>query len=79
MADICLQSAQVEVSALGVAELYGARSTGGLLDAFLIDTVDEKSGVQIEKLGMSVFTQSIWMNNTTEAIDLAAATLATIK
>jgi LPPG:FO 2-phospho-L-lactate transferase len=35
-ADACLAAIGVECSAQGVAGLYGARSTGGLLDAFLV-------------------------------------------
>jgi LPPG:FO 2-phospho-L-lactate transferase len=41
MADACLAAIGVEVSAQGVAEHYGARLAGGLLDAWLIDEADE--------------------------------------
>lgn len=40
MADACLAALGVEVSAAGVAGLYGARETGGVLDGWLVDTVD---------------------------------------
>lgn len=40
MADACLPAIGVEVSAQGVGSHYGARSSGGLLDAWLIDEVD---------------------------------------
>lgn len=43
MADACLPAIGVEVSAQGVGAHYGARSTGGLLDAWLIDTADAAS------------------------------------
>ncbi len=41
MADACLPTIGVEVSAQGVAAHYGARSAGGLLDAWLVHTGDE--------------------------------------
>ncbi len=41
MADACLPAIGVEVSAQGVAEHYGARSVGGLLDGWLVHTGDE--------------------------------------
>lgn len=40
MADACLPAIGVDVSAQGVGAHYGARSAGGILDAWLIDTVD---------------------------------------
>ena len=38
MADRCLATLGVEVSANGVAALYGARSDHGLLDGWLVDS-----------------------------------------
>ena len=38
----------VEVSAAGVAEHYGARQAGGVLDGWLVDTVDEASVERVE-------------------------------
>jgi LPPG:FO 2-phospho-L-lactate transferase len=40
MADRCLPALGIEVSAEGVARHYGARSAGGLLDAWLVHTGD---------------------------------------
>jgi LPPG:FO 2-phospho-L-lactate transferase len=40
MADRCLAALDVECSAAGVGRLYGARSGGGILDAWLVDPVD---------------------------------------
>jgi LPPG:FO 2-phospho-L-lactate transferase len=40
MADACLLAIGVATSAAAVARHYGARSTGGLLDAWLVDDVD---------------------------------------
>ena len=41
MADACLAAIGVEVSAQAVAEHYGARLAGGLLDAWLVDEADD--------------------------------------
>ncbi|HEV7725944.1 MAG TPA: 2-phospho-L-lactate transferase CofD family protein, partial [Modestobacter sp.] len=43
MADRCLPVVGVEVSAQGVGRHYGARSDGGLLDAWLVQTGDAAS------------------------------------
>jgi LPPG:FO 2-phospho-L-lactate transferase len=45
MAEKCLPALGVEVSAAGVGAYYGARSDGGLLDGWLVDTAD--AGTQI--------------------------------
>ncbi|MEV6495232.1 2-phospho-L-lactate transferase, partial [Actinoplanes sp. NPDC051633] len=45
MADRCLETLGVEVSATGVGALYGARTEGGLLDGWLVDASDEGAGV----------------------------------
>ena len=44
MADVCLTAIGVETSALAVAAHYGARSAGGLLDAWLIAEEDAALG-----------------------------------
>ncbi|WP_174537880.1 2-phospho-L-lactate transferase [Micromonospora chalcea] len=45
MADRCLAVLGVECSAAGVAGLYGARSSGGLLDGWLVAPEDEDTAV----------------------------------
>jgi len=49
MADRCLPVLGIEVSAEGVGRHYGARSAGGLLDAWLVHTGDsaEIPGVEV--------------------------------
>jgi LPPG:FO 2-phospho-L-lactate transferase len=49
MADACLPAIGVEVSAEGVGRHYGARSAGGVLDAWLIHNTDvaEVAGVEV--------------------------------
>ena len=52
MADRCLPVIGVEVSAEGVGRHYGARSTGGLLDAWLVAPADGASipGVDVREV-----------------------------
>lgn len=51
MADACLKAIGVEVSAQAVAEHYGARLAGGLLDAWLVDEADQVvlPGVEVRR------------------------------
>ena len=52
MADACLPAIGVEVSAQGVGRHYGARSEGGLLDAWLVHETDsaEVPGVTVKRV-----------------------------
>jgi len=52
MAAQLLQAVGVEVSAAAVAELYGARSSGGVLDGWLVDEADAGSVERVEKAGI---------------------------
>jgi LPPG:FO 2-phospho-L-lactate transferase len=74
MADRCLQTLGVEVSASGVGGLYGARHDHGLLDGWLVDTRDEGATVP----GVSTRAVPLWMTDedatatmVAEALDLA--------
>src|SRR5262245_1433469 len=76
MADRCLDAIGAECSAAGVGALYGARSTGGVLDAWLVDPVDSAT----EVAGVRILTAPLWMNDeqTTQAIAGAALRAAGI-
>ncbi len=74
MADRCLETLGVEVSATGVGALYGARSERGLLDGWLVDSSDASADVP----GVTVRAVPLWMTDpsatakmVSEAIDLA--------
>jgi LPPG:FO 2-phospho-L-lactate transferase len=74
MADRCLATLGVEVSATGVGALYGARSHNGLLDGWLVDSSDAGADVP----GVTTRAVPLWMTDeaTTakmveQAIDLA--------
>jgi LPPG:FO 2-phospho-L-lactate transferase len=71
MADACLRSAGVEVSAEAVGRQYGARGGEGLLDAWLVDKADADTTVP----GVRVVALPLYMANPTEAAALAAAAL----
>ncbi|GIJ67069.1 2-phospho-L-lactate transferase [Virgisporangium ochraceum] len=74
MADRCLRAVGVACSAAGVGGLYGARSSGGLLDGWLVDTVD--AGTTVE--GLPVRAMPLWMRDdeATAAMVAAAVELA---
>jgi LPPG:FO 2-phospho-L-lactate transferase len=65
MADKCLSAIDVDVSAAGVGGLYGARSDGGLLDAWLVDDADAATRVP----GVAVQVGPLWMSD----VDATAA------
>jgi LPPG:FO 2-phospho-L-lactate transferase len=73
MADQCLRSAGIEISAEAVGRHYGARSApgDGLLDAWLVDTAD--AGTEVP--GVRVVPRPLLMPNPAEAATLAAAAL----
>jgi LPPG:FO 2-phospho-L-lactate transferase len=70
MADKCLAALEVECSAAGVGGLYGGRRSGGLLDAWLVDSVDAATTVD----GATVRVAPLWMTDepATEAMVRAA-------
>jgi LPPG:FO 2-phospho-L-lactate transferase len=74
MADRCLATLGVEVSAAGVGGLYGARTGAGLLDGWLVD--DSDAGVQIP--GVATRAVPLWMKDedATAAMVAAAVDLA---
>lgn len=73
MADQCLRSAGIEVSAEAVGRHYGARGEGGagLLDAWLVDTADASAQIP----GMRVIALPLLMPTPVEATALASAAL----
>ncbi|MGK5681000.1 2-phospho-L-lactate transferase [Actinoplanes sp. URMC 104] len=59
MADKCLATLGVEVTAAGVGGLYGARSGDGLLDGWLVDTSDAAT----EVAGVPTRAVPLWMSS----------------
>jgi LPPG:FO 2-phospho-L-lactate transferase len=65
----------VEVSAAGVAEHYGARAAGGVLDGWLVDTADEKAVERVTAAGIRCRAVPLWMTDHDATADMVAAAL----
>lgn len=76
MADVCLRVAGVECSAAGVAGHYGARTRGGLLDAWLIAEEDAGAAAEIAAFGIATEAKPLWMRGDALTRALAADALA---
>ncbi|WP_262106545.1 2-phospho-L-lactate transferase [Arthrobacter sp. Marseille-P9274] len=78
MADQCLAVIGVTSSAAAVGLHYGARSAGGLLDGWLVDTADEAALAPLRDAGIHSVATPLWMTDTplTAAIVSEALALA---
>lgn len=78
MADACLSAIGVETSAAGVALHYGARSLGGVIDSWLVDTVDSDTVEVLTAAGIPTRAIPLLMSDieVTGAIAREALTLA---
>ena len=75
MADACLRASGIETTAAAVAEHYGARSSGGLLDGWLVDTSDAASTPVIEQAGITARAIPLLMTDLDSTAAMAAETL----
>ena len=76
MADACLSAIGVETTAQAVARHYGARSDGGLLDGWLVDTVDAGvtvPGVEVRAVPLLMTDLDATAAMARAALDLAGA------
>jgi LPPG:FO 2-phospho-L-lactate transferase len=71
MADKCLAALDVPCTAAGVGGLYGARSAGGILDAWLVDTAD--AGTEV--VGVRVRACPLWMSDESATLAIVRAAL----
>ncbi len=78
MADQLLDGLGIEGSAAGVARHLGARSGGGLLDGWLVDTEDAGEVEQVESAGIAGRSVPLYMRDpaTTRQLALDALSLA---
>ena len=76
MADACLTAIGVETSASAVALHYGARSRGGLLDAWLVDETDAAALPALDAAGITARAVPLWMRDPATSAQLAADALA---
>jgi LPPG:FO 2-phospho-L-lactate transferase len=75
MADACLQAIGVATAADAVALHYGARRSGGLLDGWLIDSVDAATLERIASTGIRSVARPLWMTSSTASGVIAADAL----
>ena len=75
MAEQLLSAVGVEVSAAGVAEHYGARSRGGILDGWLVDESDAALVPRIEAAGIPCAAVPLLMTGVEATAAMARAAL----
>ena len=79
MADVCLTAIGVDTSAEAVARHYGARTGartgGGLLDAWLVDESDAADVATLESAGIRTEAVPLWMRDGESSARLAADAL----
>jgi LPPG:FO 2-phospho-L-lactate transferase len=76
MADACLTAIGVATAADAVALHYGARSEGGVLDAWLLADEDAALATAVEAAGIRASVVPLWMRDIPTSAALAAAALA---
>ncbi len=76
MADACLRTIGVETSALAVGLLHGARSAGGVLDGWLVDTGDEDAVAALEAADIRSRAVPLWMRDAASSKALAREAIA---
>ena len=79
MARQLLEVIGVEVSAAGVAEHYGARSQGGVLDGWLVDTSDAAAVDRITGTGLRCRAVPLWMTDHDASADMVSAALDLVR
>ncbi|MGA8248286.1 MAG: 2-phospho-L-lactate transferase [Nocardioides sp.] len=78
MARQMLTAIGVEVSAAAVGIHYGARSEGGVLDGWLVDTVDEPDVARVRESGLACAATPLLMTSPEATAQMAAAALALV-
>lgn len=73
MAEQMLTSIGVEVSAAGVGLHYGARSSGGVLDGWLVDEADAEQVERVEAAGLDCRAVPLMMTDVGATAAMAAA------
>ncbi|WP_156761940.1 2-phospho-L-lactate transferase [Microbacterium karelineae] len=71
MADACLTAIGVETSARAVAEHYGPRAGGGILDGWLVDESDAASADPLAARGIAARAVPLWLRDPETSAQLA--------
>jgi LPPG:FO 2-phospho-L-lactate transferase len=79
MADACLTAVGVATAADAVALHYGARSSGGLLDAWLVDETDAATVPAIEAAGIRAAAVPLWMKTVPLTAQIAKDALSLVE
>jgi len=79
MADACLDAIGVETSALAVAQHYGLRADGGILDAWLVDTADADVVDPLRSTGWVASATNTLMVDVAATARIAAAALDLVR
>ena len=75
MADALLTAIGVETSAAAVAQHYGARGAGGLVDGWLVDTADQQAVEPVSSAGVACRAVPLMMTDVPATAAMAAAAL----
>ena len=78
MADACLKAEGIEPSARAVAERYGARGSGGIVDAWLVDTADAEDVPEIRAMGIACEAVPLYMTDMEATASMARAAIALV-
>lgn len=73
MANQMLTAVGIEISAAGVGLHHGARSSGGVLDGWLVDTVDADAVEQLQSAGLAARAVPLMMTDEVATAAMAAA------
>ena len=76
MADACLTALGIETTATAVAAHYGARSNGGILDGWLVDTADADAVAAISATGITAQSVPLMMTDVDATAAMANAAIA---
>ncbi len=78
MAEQLLTTIGVEVSAAAVAEHYGARRDGGILDGWLVDSADEGDAARVQAAGIACGAVPLMMTDVAATSAMAEAALTLV-
>jgi len=78
MADACLAAIGVDTDSAAVARHYGRRAAGGLLDAWLVDAVDERAAASLRAEHWTVCAAPTLMTDVATTARIAADALALV-